>query len=64
MVKVYQVDLRTGEKYEVDMSKHPYENNKFLIGMVNNWNYHSALQAKIKTDNNSNNGPVWLYYWV
>lgn len=61
---VYRVNLISGEKTEVDMTKHPYETEKFAKEEINSWNYHSALQAKIKTENNTNNGPLWLYYWV
>jgi hypothetical protein len=61
---VYRVNMYTGDKEEVDLTKHPYENEKFFKDEINNWNYHAALQAKIKTDSNRNNGPLWLYYWV
>lgn len=62
MPKVYRVHMNSGDKTEVDMSKHgiypDYVNMKQLAEMINDWNYRSALQAKISILSDR-----WLYYW-
>lgn len=67
MHKVYRVNMHSGMKTEiVSHSIHGFIhdfNQKELSEIVNDWNRTAALQSQIKTENNSNNGPLWLYYW-
>ena len=68
MTRVYQVHMQSGEKRQVDMSKHTNELLSHSIQeLVNNWNQLSALQTKTNAENVATFGdpqkPFWLYYW-
>ncbi len=66
MPKVFRVEMKSGEKTEVDMAKEFIDghrmNKETLMAVVNGWNWKAVLQAQVNAANKTNNS-LWLYYW-